>query len=390
MNEPSFFWDIGMLPFLWGSLDSPTNGEVLPDQLPFKLKVDHNTGVLSQVYNPVVSEALNFAYDFGSMISEMMDEEGLGKKYADDFLKYILESYPGYNFKQKKILEIGCGTGYLLHKMKEMGADVLGIEPGAHGQEGSIRYGVPIIRDSFSQSIVHEKFDLVIAYAVLEHIENPKEFLEEISGVLKNDGKLLLSVPDCGPYLEHGDISLLFHEHWSYFTEDTLRGILNNFSVLNISSSGFGGALYATAGLSNNTPGESIPLLIEESINQANAFRARSEINAKHLSKFVTDALNKTKTIGIYVPSRAINTLISQKIPLEHCRFFDDNNLLHGTYFPGIDIQIESRDMLINNPTDLVLVLSHSFGSKIVNELEKAHLPHTEILNYDQIFTKSI
>lgn len=63
----------------------------------------------------------------------MMDDNGIGKLYADDFIKYIHEEE---NIAGKKILEIGCGTGYLLYELQKEGAEVLGIEPGTYGIKG--------------------------------------------------------------------------------------------------------------------------------------------------------------------------------------------------------------------------------------------------------------
>ena len=47
--------------------------------------------------------------------------------------------------------------------------------------------------------------------------------MQDVKSVLKDNGKIFLSVPDCEPYLHAGDISLLLHEHWNYFTKETLE-----------------------------------------------------------------------------------------------------------------------------------------------------------------------
>ncbi|MFM6053078.1 MAG: class I SAM-dependent methyltransferase, partial [Sphaerospermopsis kisseleviana] len=107
-----------------------------------------------------------------------------------------------------------------------MGADVMGIEPGIHGQAGSQRFGVPVVRDFFPSSKVSRSFDIITAFFVLEHLRDVQNFLMNIREHLKNDGILFLSVPDCEPYLAHGDISFLFHEHWNYFTEQSLYAVL--------------------------------------------------------------------------------------------------------------------------------------------------------------------
>ena len=101
----------------------------MPDFLPFVLEQDYNTGLIQQKQNTQTINALNKAYQVGSVISGAMDDHGIGKMYADDFLGYILKCL-GSNLAGKKVLEIGCGTGYLLSLLRDRGASVLGIEPG--------------------------------------------------------------------------------------------------------------------------------------------------------------------------------------------------------------------------------------------------------------------
>ena len=50
---------------------------------------------------------------------------------------------------------------------------------------------------------------------------------------------------DCEPYISVGDISLLMHEHWNYFTKDTLKALMINSGLFGrITRSEFAGALY--------------------------------------------------------------------------------------------------------------------------------------------------
>lgn len=64
--------------------------------------------------------------------------------------------------------------------------------------------------------------DVVIARHVLEHAEAPLAFLEALKLLLRPGGVLLLEVPDCRANLERQDYCMLWEEHNTYFTPDTL------------------------------------------------------------------------------------------------------------------------------------------------------------------------
>lgn len=356
-------WHIENLPFYYAPLLTGTNGEI-PDFLPFTLDIEKDTGLLVQRSNQAVSNALDMAYQKGSIISGIMDDSGIGKKYASDFLKFIKTKLNG-QIKGKKILEIGCGTGYLLHELHQLGANVVGIEPGEHGQVGAEKYNVNIIRDFFPSQKITERFDVVIMYCVLEHISDPNAFLQLISDYLLDNGKVILAVPDCKPYIDCGDISMLFHEHFSYFSEITLKNLLLNSmkQATEVQRASFGGLLYAVTERTSLKPSMDKDCSGER-------YNVLADHYIKRLKKYFSEY--SSEEIGIYVAGRAINvlTLLKSEIDVSTLRFFDDNIMLHNTYFPGFINKIESRKELLDNPPDRILVMSFTFGDEIKQSLK--------------------
>lgn len=373
-------WHIESLPFYYAPLTIGTNGE-MPDFLPFTLDVEAETGLLVQRPNEVINNALDMAYRKGSIISGMMDENGIGEKYASDFLKFIQVKLNG-QIKGQKILEIGCGVGYLLYKLQQLGANVVGIEPGKHGQVGSQKYNVKIFQDFFPSEKITERFDIIIMYCVLEHIEDPKKFLKRVSEYLNDHGKLVIAVPDCKPYIDCGDISMLFHEHFSYFSDNTLQNLLIDSiqQSIEVQQASFGGLLYAVTNLT------SIKRKIEHDYSVEN-YREAANHYIERLKKY----FNKysTEEIGIYVAGRAINVLTLLKSDLPKVRFFDDNIMLHGTYFPGFTNKVESRKELLDAPPDRVLIMSFTFGNEIkqsLNHMLSEKVPVETIYEISMIF----
>ncbi|MDO8873706.1 MAG: class I SAM-dependent methyltransferase [Methanoregula sp.] len=388
MGVNSYPWHIGSLPFVFKPLLEPSNGGDIPDFLPFSLDIDKKTGTLIQSKNKYVEKILSKAYLTGSEISGMMDDHGIGELYAQDFIKFLNKTLKTDNFKNLKILEIGCGTGYLLYQLKNRGADVIGIEPGLQGQIGAERFKIPIVRDFFPSSKITGKFDIIILYAFLEHIPDISQFFKEVMKYLNQNGKMFISVPDCEPYIKTGDLSFIFHEHWSFFTSDTLQNSITLSTKLagDIKKSHFGGLLYASI-LSNDLKKQPDDNAIESQKILAKQFQILAQNDLEKITDFFKSATQHKYTMGVFVPGRAINilSLIKSRIDLPKLRFFDDNPVLYRTYYPGFNVPIENRQELVRDPPELLIIFTHSFGEKIKRELGDS-LKDLRIITWDDLF----
>jgi 2-polyprenyl-3-methyl-5-hydroxy-6-metoxy-1,4-benzoquinol methylase len=100
--------------------------------------------------------------------------------------------------------------GYLLHSINELGGKVVGLEPGAHGQRGSAKFEVPVIRDFFPSNKVKGRFDFILGFALLEHPDELGEFFRAVSSQLKQNGLMIFTVPDWEPTCKRA-ISLFFY-----------------------------------------------------------------------------------------------------------------------------------------------------------------------------------
>ena len=243
----------------------------------------------------------------------------------------------------------------------------LGIEPGDQGQEGARRFDIPVIQDFFPSPKISGKFDVIILYAILEHIPSPEQFLKEVSKYLNPNGKIVISVPNCEQYINSGDISFLFHEHWSYFTPDTLKNTINqaNQLLIQLKKSQFAEILYGVSSPAL-TQIELDSVLIKNQIKLAEQFKILSQKNFKNLANILETAAGDQHTVGIYVPGRALNilSLLIPNVNLPKLRFFDDNPLLYRTYYPGINVLIERRQDLILSPPELIIIFTYLFWKK--------------------------
>src|SRR5580704_7117537 len=98
-----------------------------------------------------------------------------------------------------RMLDIGCGAGLLCEPFTRLGADVIGIDPSAtniaaarlHAEKGhlSIDYRNTTLEDMDAR----ERFDIVLAMEVVEHVTDVGAFLGRCAAMLKPGGMMVAS-----------------------------------------------------------------------------------------------------------------------------------------------------------------------------------------------------
>jgi len=95
------------------------------------------------------------------------------------------------------VLEIGAAGGHFLNLVKQKGHQVTGCDlsesqcKAAHDQ-----YGINIINSDVKDLDIKEKFDVIFMFQLFEHISDPCDFLYSVCQLLKQDGYLILDVPN--------------------------------------------------------------------------------------------------------------------------------------------------------------------------------------------------
>jgi 2-polyprenyl-3-methyl-5-hydroxy-6-metoxy-1,4-benzoquinol methylase len=154
----------------------------------------------------------------------------------------LVRAQPGV----RTICDLGCGNGYLAHRLGEAGYDVTGFDASAPYIETARRLyaseHVRFERALFNEMPSRQQFDLVISSDVIEHLYRPAELLQTASSLLKPGGVFIIGTPYHG-YLKNLAIAVLgkwdAHHgvHWDgghikFFSVASLRAMLeaNGFS----------------------------------------------------------------------------------------------------------------------------------------------------------------
>jgi 2-polyprenyl-3-methyl-5-hydroxy-6-metoxy-1,4-benzoquinol methylase len=110
---------------------------------------------------------------------------------------FILKTFLKFIAKDNSILEIGCGTGSISQALMENGYINISVNDiHINGLQYAKAFGLKNLYqfNLFDAPFVKE-FDVIAMFDVLEHLENDVEALQCAHKMLKNKGKVVLTVP---------------------------------------------------------------------------------------------------------------------------------------------------------------------------------------------------
>jgi len=101
--------------------------------------------------------------------------------------------------RDSKVLDIGCGGGLFLSKLKQERADVTGIElSDTRAYYAKTKHGLEIIKRPIEDDYWKEKYgsyDVVTLWDVIEHVNYPLSTLKSAAKMLKSGGLILIDTP---------------------------------------------------------------------------------------------------------------------------------------------------------------------------------------------------
>jgi SAM-dependent methyltransferase len=176
----------------------------------------------------------NSTFDYGSEI------EGLKKTYLRIFKrsnKKIEQS--------ASILEVGGGNGFFLEALIDSGfKNITGIEPSIDAISRSrkdVRQNL-ILGLMNPELVLGKKFDLVVMFHVLDHLENPRATISDCANQLKPGGAFLVAVHNVrslSSRIMRSRSPIIDVEHTYLYSKKTAKLLFEKAGLIDVRSSGY-------------------------------------------------------------------------------------------------------------------------------------------------------
>jgi len=204
------------------------------------IKCNKCTLIMKDTINILTKEAVQQLKDnIYTCLNKRLEIEKHNKKKAEYRLNLLINN----GIKEGKLLEIGCATGEFIELAKNYGFDVLGIDTSVIFIDYLQKKGISAKCGLLEEVIEPDrKFDVITMFHLIEHVEDPENFLLSVSNYLKDKGVLYIICPNVESITnklfgyQHPDFQE--KDHLFFYSKHTLSNFLqrSNFSKLSIFS----------------------------------------------------------------------------------------------------------------------------------------------------------
>jgi SAM-dependent methyltransferase len=100
----------------------------------------------------------------------------------------------------KSVLDVGCGTGEFLVKLRRRGVEVHGLEPSEFAAGYAATHGLHVFQGGVAEYRPGRVFDLITLWNVIEHMPDPAGDLSRLHDLLAPSGTVVILTPDAGSH----------------------------------------------------------------------------------------------------------------------------------------------------------------------------------------------
>jgi SAM-dependent methyltransferase len=164
--------------------------------------------------------------DYRSLLAQSTSVEGFFAEHDVLQLKNLQQLWPNV-LRNKVVADVGCAAGSFLDHVSGLAARVVAIEPCVEYHDSLAARGYDVYQFARDAIAAGVRVDWAFSFSVIEHVCNPREFLNEISQLLQPSGRLLLSTPNRKDIL----MSLLPDDYPKFFYRSVHRWYFDRESL---------------------------------------------------------------------------------------------------------------------------------------------------------------
>ena len=323
------------------------------------------------------------------------DEYGYFSSFSESWLKHA-ESYVAMVTSRfgltaaSRVVEIASNDGYLLQYFVQRGIPCLGIEPTANTAAAAAKRGVRSLGKFFGVDTAREVLategaaNLILGNNVLAHVPDINDLVAGMKVLLAPGGVVTMEFPVLSQLIAHNYWDTIYHEHFSYLSFTTVRGIfarhgLTLFDVEELSTHGGSIRIFAKHdGDATHAVTDNVPRVLEREktlghfdLDYYDRFSERVKETKRGILEFLIAAKRDGKSIVGYGAPGKGNTLLNYcGIRTDFLDYTVDRSPhKQGNFLPGSRIPILDPAEIARTRPDYVFILPWNLKDEIMKQM---------------------
>ncbi len=350
--------DFGLQP-LAGSYPTVPNSAKAEEKYPLDLTQCRACGLLQVVNLPPIERVFHADYRYSSSTIPALVRHF--EEYAAWLAAYL---EPG-----AQVLEFGCNDGVLLLLLQRRGFVCKGIDASDNVASLARAKGLDVSTGFLTVDFVEEKgytgqFSLVTCSNVFAHINDLRDTLKAVRNLLLVGGFFAVEVHDGDLLCREGQFDTVYHEHLTYFTEATLRDLLERegFHFVACDKTPMhGGGLRLIARFSGELQRNAAPtatVAILDDFIGPSITRCRAELESLYFEHGPLSAYGAAGRSQMFINMTQSAAWFS--------RMYDDSSFRQGRYIAATDIPITPY---ANETGNCMVILAWNYAPDIVKKI---------------------
>jgi hypothetical protein len=330
----------------------------------------------------------NIAFDEKKMnySPDCEETQGFSPTFTTFHRKLASDLIARFDLHNKTVLEIGCGKGEFISLLCAIGSNHgIGFDPAFVPSRTPAEGGdaVTFHQELYSERSAHVDADFIACKMTLEHIPDTHVFVSTVRRAIGDKTPtVFFQVPDMSRVLKDVAFWDIYHEHCSYFTENSLRTLftLCGFDVLETWRDYDDQYLMITATPAPLGAAPRIDSVSKTELKQVWTFADQVARRTDFWRHTLQDAQRNHKKIVLWGSgSKAVSFLSSMgPIGSQSIEYVVDiNPYRQSCFMPGTGQQIVGPEFLTSYKPNLVVVMNSIYIPEIEADLRRMHLHPT-------------
>lgn len=298
------------------------------------------------------------------------------------------------------VLEVGSGDGVQLSFFKQIGCQVLGVEPSEALADAAEKLGVSTMVRLFDDDAARDiqqqfgKAKAILIQYTFDHLQDPAAFIKSVNELLEDEGILVIEVHDFELIFERNEACLFTHEHSVYPSFESLARLME-LNSMKIIARDFvdddlrrGNSIIVVAAKETH-PSPSIAdstsdtLQLLRSWPAYSAFSENIELAHKNLKNYIVNRKNSgARLAGYGAAGRGVDTMVLAGITGDHLDcIYDMNKAFHGKLTPVSRVVVKQPEDLFEDCPDELIVFSYGYVDEIKELYKRTPVKITSLLD---------